>query len=67
MLGEHNEYVFGDLLGIDQGEIAKMYETNAIGKGPINPGSAKPTNLARQIEQGVGAGIDPDYRQKLGI
>lgn len=67
MLGEHNEYVFGDLLGIDQGEIAKMYETNAIGKDPINPGSAKPTNLAKQIEQGVGSGIDPDYRQKLGI
>ena len=67
MLGEHNEYVLSELLGIDEADIARMYETNAIGKEPVNPGSARGTNLEKQIAEGVIAGIDPDYRKKLRI
>ena len=67
MLGEHNEYVLSELLGIDEADIARMYETNAIGKEPVSPGSARATNLKKQVDEGVIAGIDPDYRKKLRI
>ena len=67
MLGEHNEYVLSELLGIDEADIARMYETSAIGKEPVSPGSARATNLKKQVDEGVIAGIDPDYRKKLRI
>ena len=34
-LGEHNEYVLGELLGISQDEMLKLADENIIGKGPV--------------------------------
>ena len=33
-LGEHNEYVLGDLLGMSQGEIQSMFDDRVIGTEP---------------------------------
>ena len=33
-LGEHNQYVFGDLLGLSQEEIAQLEEEGIIGTNP---------------------------------
>jgi crotonobetainyl-CoA:carnitine CoA-transferase CaiB-like acyl-CoA transferase len=35
MLGEHNEYVLGKLLGMPEEEIASLEKERIIGKDPV--------------------------------
>ena len=35
LLGEHNEYVLSDLLGMEKDQINELYETGILGKDPF--------------------------------
>lgn len=72
-LGEHNAEVLSSLLGMGETEIAELAEKGVIGDTPI---SAVPLPVMRMFVQfpltsyqnmGALAGIETDYREKLGI
>ncbi len=67
-LGEHNEFVMGEILAMDADEIEEMYENGVAGDEPLNqrpPG--RPASLDAQVESGAMAGYDPDYKQILEV
>ena len=77
-LGEHNEYVFGEILGINEAEIEKLYETGMTAKLPPQPGKSGAIQARTggrsggrtkpiTVENGGLAGIDPDYERRLGL
>ncbi len=65
-LGEHNEFILGDLLGRDDAEIKRLYDINMLGKIPTDPPDFKPPSYQRQLEEGTLAGYDPDYGEIVG-
>ncbi len=66
-LGEHNEFVLGELLGRSPAQIEKLYEMHVIGKEPVNPPTFRPLTYEKQLADGTLAEVDPDYRKVLGI
>ena len=65
-LGEHNEFILGDLLGHDAAEIERLYNINMLGKIPTDLPDFKPPSYQRQLEEGTLAGYDPDYSDIVG-
>ena len=65
-LGEHNEFILGDLLGHDAAEIERLYKINMLGKIPTDLPDFKPPSYQRQLEEGTLAGYDPDYSDIVG-
>jgi crotonobetainyl-CoA:carnitine CoA-transferase CaiB-like acyl-CoA transferase len=72
-LGEHNREVLQGLLGMTDEEIASLEERNVIGD---TPAPAVPLDVMRMFVQfplttymnmGALAGVDPDYKQQLGL
>lgn len=72
-LGEHNREILGELLGMEEDEIAKLEEARVIGDEPI---SAVPLPVMRMFVQwplasyqnmGALGAIETDYREQLGI
>ena len=67
-LGEHNEHVFGELLGMSRTDLQALAEGMVIGTEPVVPMQAEPFPLQRWLERGIHvARIDQDYRKRLGI
>ncbi len=76
-LGEHNEYVFGEILGLYPKDLERLYETGVAAKIPPKPrqeGAGQPGGRrgnigysAPSVENGTLAYIDHDYQKKLGI
>jgi benzylsuccinate CoA-transferase BbsF subunit len=74
-LGQDNEYVFGEILGMSEAEVTKLYELGAIGKEPEPLPKAKANRTqeelraqyAKSVEEGSLAGYDADYRKRLGL
>ena len=76
-LGQHNEYVFGEIMGMSQADIEKLYETGVAAKVPPSPnkaparaaregGRSKGTKDSNVENQGVKR-IDADYQKRLGV
>lgn len=72
-LGEHNREVLQGLLGLSDEELARLQEQKVIGEAPE---TAVPLPLMRMfvqlpttsyLQMGALAGLEPDYRQLLGI
>ena len=76
-LGEHNEYVLGELLGLDEGTLGQLYETEVTAKVPPKPRSEGESGVRRRsgnisypapsVEAGTLAYIDDDYQKRLGV
>jgi crotonobetainyl-CoA:carnitine CoA-transferase CaiB-like acyl-CoA transferase len=61
--GQDNQYVYGNLLGMSKGEIAKLEEEKVIGGTPtFPPGRPTRTDL---IEKQKAGWFDPDYLSEL--
>ena len=65
-LGEANEYVMDELLGWSEEDIARLYEMDVMAKEPANQSTRKPMDLEGQLQKGIFAEIDPDYKKHLG-
>ena len=76
-LGEHNEYVLGELLGLDEGTLGQLYETEVTAKVPPKPRSEGESGVRRRsgnisyplpsVDAGTLAYIDDDYQKRLGV
>ncbi len=66
-LGEANEHVLQDLLGLGESEIAKLDEADIIATEPANTALPVVVSLPDQVEQGRLAYFDPDFKTNLGI
>jgi len=64
-LGEHNEYVLGELLHMSKEEIATLEEEKIIGTAPVHRlAHEKGLPLRAMEEQGVMT-LDPDYLEEM--
>lgn len=61
LLGQHNEYVLGSLLGWPAERIADMGKSGVIGERPLDPPTALPLPLSRLLELGVIRDVDSDF------
>lgn len=67
-LGQHNEFVFAELLGLTEDQVDEMYELNITANEPLNPRPPNPpTSLEKQVEDGTLAGYDLDYMETLEL
>ena len=66
-LGEHNQNALLELLAYDQHRYEELEKSGIIGDRPANPRPVPTTTLDDQVERGLLAYHDPDYKAKLGI
>ena len=66
ILGEGNEYVLGEVMGLDDDEIQALRDEGAIGEHPIGATTPGAVSLERQVELGWTVSYDPEFRQILG-
>jgi len=67
-VGEHNDYVLGQIMGKEEDEILELHEIGVIGQEPTNPRPAnQPVSLDRQLDEGSIKEYDSDYQSQLGI
>ena len=65
-LGEANDYVLGELLGLDSEEIQNLDGQGIIGTRPVNDSIPGAVPLADQLKLGWIAGYDANYRSGSG-
>ena len=65
MLGEANEYILQDVLGLTQAEIEQLRQSNALGQALEGTQVPSTVPLDRQVELGWIVAHDPDYREFL--
>ena len=66
-LGQHNEYVLRDLLGLDDAEYMGLKGANVIGQVPANRSMTPPADPAELLRMGFLAEHDLNYRMRLGL
>ena len=66
-LGQHNEPVLTELLGVSKEEYLALEEDGIIGMVPTTGEPVIPAPIEEQLKKGRLAGWDPDYREKLDI
>ena len=68
LLGQHNEYVLGELLGMSKEEIAQLEEEQIIGNTPLKfPQAQKERGLNIPLMEKAGVcRTDPNYIEELG-
>ena len=66
-LGEANDYVLRELLGLGEAEIATMAEQGVIGTTPADAPVPIPVPVAEQLRLGRLVELDPLYRQRLKL
>lgn len=64
-LGEANEYILGELLGVDQARMESFAEDWTIGNLPEGGGAPGAVPLDEQVEIGSIVAYDPDYLELL--
>ena len=71
ILGEHNEYVFGELLGLPREEMEKLEREGIIGREPLSmePTSVGSTTVPLSLMKEMGRieEWDEDFHQILGL
>ena len=67
-MGEHNNYILKDILGRNEEELTRLYEIGALGTKPLDQ-KATVNNLPwkQQLDLGIIAGYDPDYKDVLNL
>ena len=61
LLGQHNEYVLHDVLGLSEDEIESLQKEDLIGKTPTGGGPPATVALQRQVELGWTVELFPDH------
>jgi len=65
-LGEANEYVLRDILGLSAGDVARLEREGVIGRSPVGASSPRPLPLEQQKLLGWIQDYDVDYKERLG-
>ena len=65
MLGEANEFVLGQVLGLDLAEVQRLRDDGVIGEKLEGAGTPAVVPLDQQVELGWLAGYDPEFEQFL--
>ena len=66
-LGEANDYVLKEVLGLSETEVAAMAEQGVIGSTPVGARMPNPVPAEEQLRLGRLAALDRDYRKRLGL
>jgi crotonobetainyl-CoA:carnitine CoA-transferase CaiB-like acyl-CoA transferase len=66
MLGEANEYVLRDILGLSADEVARLEREGTIGRRPVGVSPPRPLSLEQQKALGWIQDYDSDYKDRLG-
>ena len=65
VMGEHNEYVLGELLGLSSRQIADLEEKGVIGYAPEDPRPVQRPSLDEQVRQGRMLRYETDFRRQV--
>ncbi len=65
LMGEHNEFVFKDLLGMSDADVAKLEEEGVIGYAPDDPRPVQRPSLDEQVRQGRMLRYETDFQSKV--
>ena len=65
VMGEHNEYVLGELLGLSSGQIADLEGKGVIGYAPEDPRPVQRPSLDEQVRQGRMLRYETDFRRQV--
>lgn len=65
VMGEHNEYVLGELLGMSSGEIAALEHQGVIGYAPDDPRPVQRPSLDEQVRQGRMLRYETDFQGQV--
>lgn len=65
VMGEHNEYVLGELLGMSSAEISDLEGKGVIGYAPDDPRPVQRPSLDEQVRQGRMLRYETDFRAQV--
>ena len=65
VMGEHNEYVFGELLGMSGEEVTDLERRGIIGKAPDDPRPVQRPSLDEQVRQGRMLRYETDFQGQV--
>ena len=65
IMGEHNEFVFGELLGLSVEQIADLEEKGVIGYAPDDPRPVQRPSLDEQVRQGRMLRYETDFQGQV--
>ena len=65
VMGEHNEYVLGELLGLSSRQIADLEGKGVIGYAPEDPRPVQRPSLDEQVRQGRMLRYETDFRRQV--
>ena len=65
VMGEHNEFVLGDLLGMSREQIGALEEKGIIGYAPDDPRPVQRPSLDEQVRQGRMLRYETDFQRQV--
>ena len=65
IMGEHNEVILGDLLGLTPAEISRLEEERIIGYAPADPRPVRRPSLDEQVRQGRMLRYETDFAAQV--
>jgi hypothetical protein len=65
LMGEHNGYVLGELLGMSADEVAGLEENGIIGYAPNDPRPVQRPSLDEQVRQGRMLRYESDFESQV--
>ena len=65
LMGEHNEFVLGELLGYSRGDIGRLEEEGVIGYAPADPRPVQRPSLDEQVRQGRMLRYETDFESQV--
>jgi benzylsuccinate CoA-transferase BbsF subunit len=65
LMGEHNEFVLRDLLGLTAGEMILLEEQGVIGYAPDDPRPVQRPSLDEQVRQGRMLRYETDFEEQV--
>jgi hypothetical protein len=66
VLGEANDYVLRDLLGLSANDVSRLEWEGIVGMRPVGVSPPKPLSLEQQKALGWIQDYDPDYKDRPG-
>ena len=65
LMGEHNDYVLQELLGMDREEVQELEQRGVIGYAPDDPRPVQRPSLDEQVRQGRMLRYETDFREQV--
>ena len=65
LMGEHNEFVLLELLGMSEGEVRRLEDEGIIGYAPDDPRPVRRPSLDEQVRQGRMLRYEADFEEQV--